>query len=331
VMSPLFGSPAYEAGILAGDQILKIDGQATQGLSLKDAVERLRGKLGEPVTLTVLHEGKKEPVDLTIVRAVIKVNTVLGDTRNADGSWNFFLQGRDRIGYLRITSFAENTADEMREALQWLVDHQMQGLILDLRNDPGGFLDKAVEICDMFIDSGVIVTTRRRHGEVCQTFEATGSGAHSGFPMAVLINKFSASASEIVAACLQDHNRAVLVGQRTFGKGTVQELIHLEAGQGVLKLTTASYWRPSGKNINRHKGAGEKDDWGVRPNPGYQVMIEGDALTKLALERVRRDVFQPTNGNRAKASEEESLTTIDPQLAKAVEYVDAEIKREHGL
>jgi carboxyl-terminal processing protease len=322
VISPLYGSPAYEAGILAGDRILKINGRTTHGLSIKAAVERLRGKLGEPVVLTVLHEGKKDPVDLTLVRAVVKVNTVLGDTRNADGSWNYFIEGRDRIGYLRITSFTENTADEMREALQWLVDHKMRGLILDVRNDPGGYLDTAVEICDMFIESGVIVTIRRRFGEVFQTFDARAEGTYSGFPMAVLVNKFSASASEIVAACLQDHHRAAIIGQRTFGKGTIQELIDLDPDRGMLKLTTASYWRPSGKNINRRKAAGENDDWGVRPDVGYQVNVDGDALTKLTQARVQRDVYRSPNSNGVKTGPKEPLIAVDSQLAKAVEYVE---------
>ena len=272
VASPLVGTPAYEAGILAGDKVRRIDGESTQGLSIQDAADRMRGKPGDPVTLTILHPGEEEPVDVEIVRAIIRVDTVLGDTRNDQGEWDYFLEGHDRVGYVRVNSFSEQTDKELRRALDWLVERDVQGLILDLRNDPGGMLGAAIRVCDLFVDSGVIVTTRRRDGRISQPpATATKRGTYSGFPMAVLVNSYSASASEIVAACLQDHGRAVVVGQRTFGKGTVQELIPLEAEQGILKLTTASYWRPSGKNIHRQSDADEDGDWGVKPNEGYEV------------------------------------------------------------
>ena len=178
--------------------------------------------MGSPVsrvTITIQHKGEEEPVELTIIRAIIQVDTVLGDTRNVDGSWNFFLEGNDKIGYLRINTFAENTAGELREALEWLVEHDMQALILDLRDDPGGLLNAAVDVCDMFIESGVIVSTRGRDGHIIRAEEATPGDTFTDFPMAVLVNHMSASASEIVAACLQDHKRAIIVGQRTWGKG----------------------------------------------------------------------------------------------------------------
>jgi len=322
VASPLVGTPAYEAGILAGDKILRIDGQSTQGLSLQDAADRMRGKPGDPVTLTILHRGDEESVDVEIVRSVIRVDTVLGDTRNADGSWNYFLEEDHRIGYIRINSFAEKTDEELARALKWLVEHDMQGLIIDLRNDPGGMLGAAIRTCDLFIDSGVIVTTRRRNGQINDTFSASKNGTYSGFPMAVLVNNFSASASEIVAACLQDHHRAVVVGQRTFGKGTVQELIYLEPDEGMLKLTTASYWRPSGKNIHRRTGAGEHDDWGVTPDPGYEVKLDEEQFAKIFSARLRRDIHRANHENDS-SSEDEPL--VDPQLEKAVQYIQKAI------
>ena len=166
VLSPVFGSPAYRAGILAGDRILRIGKPSAQGMSLQDAVGLIRGTPGEPVTLTIQHEGSKEPVEVTIVRAIVHEPTVLGDTRNPDGSWNFFLEGHDRIGYLRITSFTDDTPAELKDALEWLTARDMRGLVLDLRDDPGGYLTAAVDVCDLLVRSGVIVTTRRRGGRV---------------------------------------------------------------------------------------------------------------------------------------------------------------------
>jgi len=321
VMSPLVGTPAYEAGVRAGDKILQIDDQSTQGMSLRDAVALMRGKPGQPVALSILHDGEKQPVELTIVRAIIKVDTVLGDTRNADGSWNYFLEGYDegpcRIGYLRISTFADNTVEEMREALDWLVAHGVHGLILDLRDNPGGLLTAATDVCDIFIDSGVIVTTRGRDEQIRRTIEAREPETCGDLPLAVLVNHLSASASEIVAACLQDYGRAKIIGQRTWGKGTVQEIINLEGGQGAVKLTTSSYWRPSGKNIHRAKDAGEDDAWGVTPDEGYRVVVEGDELTRLRLWRRARD--KPPAGL---SPDEAAEPFVDPQLAKAIEYIE---------
>jgi len=320
VLSPLYGSPAYEAGIRAGDRVLAIDGHSTQGLSLQDAQQRVRGPLGTSVVLTVLHEGEDKPVDVAVVRATIQVDTVLGDRRNADGSWNFFLEGHDRIGYLQITFFTDKTADEVRRALEWLAEHDLRGLVLDLRGNPGGFLDSAVDVCDMFIDSGVIVTTRGRQGRLFREFNATAPGTFDGFPVAVLVNRGSASASEIVAGCLQDHGRAVVVGQRTYGKGTVQELIDLQSGYGMLKLTTAQYQRPSGRNINRAKKDEKDPDWGVHPDPGFEVTITPEEWDKLLQARRRRDAIRPSENPEAPTKQEDD--PVDPQLNKAVECVE---------
>jgi carboxyl-terminal processing protease len=323
VANTLPGTPAYAAGILAGDKILRIGESSTQGMSINDAVALLRGKPGDSVSITVLHQGQEKPVEMKIVRAVIQGETVWGDTRNADGSWNFFLPGHKGIGYLRITSFGDNTAEELKHALHWLVDHDMRGLILDLRDNPGGLLPAAIGICDLFISSGIIVSTRGREGGNLDTWRATGKGPFTDFPMVVLVNQLSASASEIVAACLQDHRRATIVGQRTFGKGTVQKLIELNDSHGALKLTTASYWRPSNKNIHRRRDVGENEDWGVRPDPGYEVKVEGDDLTRLRLWRLHRDLYKTPP---AKNQEKTADISIDRQLAKAVECLQKEEK-----
>lgn len=329
VASPLVGTPAYEAGILAGDKVLRIDGESTQGLSLQDAADRMRGKPGDPLTLTVLHRGDEEPVDVELVRAIIRVDTVLGDARDDQGQWDFFLRGHDRIGYVRINSFSEQTDEELQRALEWLADRDVKGLILDLRNDLGGMLGAAIGVCDLFVDSGVIVTTRGRDRQILKAYNATPSGTFSGFPVAVLVNNYTASASEIVAACLQDHGRAVVVGQRTFGKGTVQELIDLERRQGLLKLTTASYWRPSGKNIHRHADADEDDDWGVSPDPGFEVELDEAQLARLLSERFRRHINR-VNGQEVPPEESRAYVDLDPQLAKAVEYIEGTLAEGHG-
>lgn len=315
VVMPLPGSPAAEAGILAGDRIMQINGQTTKGLSLTDAVKLMHGETGTSVKLAVLHKGEADTVEIEIVRAVIQIDTVVGHDRNADGSWQFFLDGHDKIAYVRIRSFADNTAEEMQEVMQQLVDDGICGMVLDLRSDPGGYLDQAVKVCDMFINSGVIVSTRRRHDQIFRVFTAKEEGTLGDFPVAVLVNQYSASASEIVAACLQDHKRAVVVGERTFGKGTIQEIIGLESQRGMLKLTTGTYWRPSEKDINRRKGDDENDDWGVRPNEGYEVAFpekpegtgEGKEDSKEAGPKAGADF-------------------VDPQLEKAKEYLQSKLK-----
>jgi len=324
VLSPLVGSPAYKAGILAGDRILRIGESSTQGMSLKDAVGLLRGKPGDPVTITVQHEGSEKSLEIKVVRELIQLDTVLGDTRNADGSWNFLLEGHDRIGYIRLTSFTDKTVDEMRDALQKLSEKGMRGLVLDLRDDPGGYLDAAVDVCDMLIDSGVIVTTRRRGGRISRTYEASGEGEYTDFPIVVIVNQLTASAAEIVAACLQDHHRAVVFGQRSYGKGTIQEVMDLQPGCGALKLTTASYWRPSGKNIHRSKNADEKADWGVSPDEGCKVALSAEEQNAWRLWRAQRDTYSNGNGKKNGQHQEREKPFFDQPLVKAAEYVDKE-------
>ena len=337
VLSPLVGTPAFRAGIRSGDRILEIDGRSTDGMGLREAVRLMRGKVGTNVRLTILHEGEEEPLELEITRAKIEVDSVIGDRRGEDGSWEYFLEGYEGIAHVRITSFGERTPGELKEVLDQLRSEGMRALILDLRTNPGGLLPRAAQVCDLFIDSGVIVTTRRRDGSVRSRFEAGEEGTYPPFPMAVLVNQYSASASEIVAACLQDHERATIVGQRTWGKGTVQEPIELEEGYGAMKITIATYWRPSNRNIHRHKKpdsdeyVGEDEDWGVIPDQGYEVKVEGEDFVKLIRQRMRRDLYDPAgkikpepNGAGGKESEE----FVDPQLEKAIEAVEKQLAAE---
>jgi carboxyl-terminal processing protease len=287
VLSPMPGTPAYEAGVLAGDLIVKIDGKATENMRMNEAVDLIQGEPGQKVTLTVLHEGDKEPVEVAITRAIIEVACVLGDRRKTDNlrAWDLMLDNENKIGYIRLLNFGETASKELREAIEELQREGMRGLVLDLRNNPGGLLKQAREVSDLFLTEGRIVSTKgRNHKE--EVYEAKSEGTlllpAEQHPMAVLVNKYSASASEIVAAALQDHNRAIIVGERTYGKGSVQNIIEMHEGgeRSALKLTTASYWRPSGKNIHRFPDSKDSDDWGVRPNDsGYKLTPE--ALTAL--------------------------------------------------
>lgn len=326
IVSPLVGTPAYKAGIRAGDQILAVNGESTKGWRLQDAVGVLRGKPGTSVELTVLHKGDEKPEDLTVERAKIIIESVLGDTRQEDGTWNFFLNEHPRIGYVRLTTFGEQTVSELRGVVT-STDHPIDALILDLRGNPGGLLTSAIEVCDMFIDEGVIVSTRGRNGKVIDKYEATTSRTvvPADMPVVMLVNQGSASASEIVAACLQDHQRAVVVGERTWGKGTVQNLIDLEGGRSALKLTIATYWRPSGKNIHRLGDADEQQgDWGVAPDKNFEVKLTDEELEQWVKWRRAHDVVH--NGDvDEETTAQLAKPRVDPQLSKAIEYIQQQL------
>lgn len=292
VLSPLAGTPAYRAGIIAGDSILEINGQSTNDLSVDDAARRLKGEAGSKVALTISHSGQSERQKMTLTREVIHVETVLGDRHKDDDNWDFLYDHDKKIGYIRITGFSRDTADELQQALDELTKSGMKGLILDLRLNPGGLLSAAIEVSDLFISEGRIVSTKGRNSEE-RVWNAHKEGTFEGFPMVVLVNRFSASASEIVSACLQDHHRAVIMGERTWGKGSVQNVIPLEENHSALKLTTAAYRRPSGKNIHRFPGAKDEDEWGVMPDKGFLVKLPDEELVRLMEDRRRRDVLLP--------------------------------------
>jgi carboxyl-terminal processing protease len=326
VLSPLPDSPALAAGIRAGDRIERIEGQNTQGLSLRDTAERIRGKPGTSVTLTIMHPGAAQPVDISIVRRLVHGETVQGDSRRADGRWNFLRPGGGQIGYVRIIGFVgedpgeKGTAADLRAALEQLRKVELRGLVLDLRGNPGGSFKSAVDVCDMLIPKGDIVTTRGRDGRVLRAYRASGKAVFTDFPMAVLVDGSSASASEIVAACLQDHDRAIVVGQRSYGKGTVQEVV--DAGPGSMKLTVATYWRPSGQNINRPKDDAKNDvqdaAWGVSPNAGYDLPVEKAERERL-LRWQQDHELAALSGGTGPAGDE----VPDRVLLKAVEYLES--------
>ncbi|MEN6438414.1 MAG: S41 family peptidase [Syntrophobacter sp.] len=238
VVAPLEDTPADKAGVQANDQIMRIDDQPTQDLSLMDAVQKMRGPKGSKVKLTIARKGEKKPLEFEIVRDIISIQSV--KSRSLEPGF----------GYLRISSFQSGTANDLRKALDQL-EHDnpgMQGLILDLRNDPGGLLDQAVEVSDEFLDDGLIVYTGGRLESQKMRFEAHKNTKQHSYPMVVLVNSGSASASEIVAGALQDHKRAIIMGEQTFGKGSVQTVIPLNEGS-ALRLTTSLYYTPSGRSI----------------------------------------------------------------------------------
>lgn len=333
VMSPLVNTPAYRAGIKSGDVILAIEGHDTVGMTTRDAADLIQGDPGTTVRLTIQHLGEEKPVELTITRAIIPIDSVLGDVRRPDGTWDFTLTDHPQITYLRVLQFGSRTVEELTKSLK---GRPAQAVILDLRDNSGGLLDAAVETCSLFIPKGQeIVSTRSRGNRVHRIFKADGSVLlKPDVPMVVLTNHYSASASEIVAACLQDYGRAKIVGQRSWGKGTVQNVFRLEGGQAALKFTTATYWRPSGKNIHRHKGDKDDADWGVTPDPDFAVVLPDEQADQIRKQRRHKDTSngpdkpagapekKTVNGN---AEAQPQSRVVDPQLAKAVEYLEAQL------
>jgi carboxyl-terminal processing protease len=265
VVSPIDDTPAAKAGLKPGDFIIQIDGEPVLGLSLNEAVEHMRGPINSTIRLTVRREGK-DPFEVKLARAVIKIQSV-----------KYHLEGPD-IGYIRITSFNEQADSGLTAAMKALkaqAGDRLAGIVLDLRNNPGGLLDEAIKISDDFLDQGEIVSTRGRHKEDATRYNATSGDITGGLPVIVLINGGSASASEIVAGALQDHHRAVLLGTRSFGKGSVQTIIQLP-GHGAMRLTTARYYTPSGRSIQAK---------GIDPD----IAVEPAKIEKLTVAEGRHE------------------------------------------
>jgi carboxyl-terminal processing protease len=240
VVAPLDETPAAKAGVMANDIITHLDGEAVLGLTLDQAVDKMRGPINTSIKLRIVRNGSDNPIEVSITRDIIRVRSVRAS-----------LQGDD-VGYVRITQFNEQTTDNMRKAISELTAQagdKLKGFIIDLRNNPGGLLDQAITVSESFMDRGEIVSTRGRNADATQRFYARSSDMTKAKPMIVLINGGSASASEIVAGAWQDHRRATIIGTRSFGKGSVQTIIPLGPGNGALRLTTARYFTPSGRSI----------------------------------------------------------------------------------
>lgn len=307
VIAPIDDTPAQRAGVKAGDLIIRLDSKPVKGLTLHQAVNIMRGKVGTPIMLTIVRDGVDKPLEIKIVRDTIKVKSVKHRSLG------------DGYGYLRISQFQSHTGDNLVDALDKLRDENkgpLKGLVLDLRNNPGGVLNAAVEVSDAFLDKGLIVYTQGRVPDSELRFNATPKEVIEGAPLVVLVNGGSASASEIVAGALQDHKRAVIIGTRTFGKGSVQTILPLQ-NNTALKLTTARYYTPSGRSIQAE---------GIEPD----IVLEPIRVTTLEDQSAMRLKEADLTGHlesgdeaeekteKEKAKEEVSLAQSDYQLYEAL-------------
>jgi carboxyl-terminal processing protease len=308
VVSPIDDTPAAKAGIEPGDLITHIDGEQVQGMTLPDAVDKMRGPSGSSIKLTI-RRPEREPFDVTLTREVIKIKSVRS---RLDG----------KVGYVRVSSFSEQTDAGLQEEIDKLkkdAKGQLQGIVLDLRNNPGGLLSQAVAIADDFLDKGEIVSTRARKPEDSQRFNAKPGDLAEGLPLVVLINGGSASASEIVAGALQDHKRAILLGTKSFGKGSVQTIIPL-SGHGAMRLTTARYYTPSGRSIQAV---------GIEPD----IVVEQARIEAVKDSNTRREsdlrgaLDRPSSGGDSGQGSGEAAPGGDPgsdyQLVRALDLVRA--------
>lgn len=308
VISPIDDTPAFRAGVEAGDIITHLDGESVQGLTLTEAVDRMRGKVGSDIRITIVREGR-EPFDVSITRSVIKITSVRS---RAEGN----------VGYVRITSFNEQTESGLKRAVEKLRDEigdDFQGLVLDLRNNPGGLLDQAVAVSDAFLNRGEIVSTRSRKPEDTTRFNAREGDLVDGMPVVVLINGGSASASEIVAGALQDHRRAVVLGTKSFGKGSVQTIMPL-SGNGAMRLTTARYYTPSGRSI---QAKGVDPDIIVNPARLEEIASNGRQRTEADLRGAldTDETPAPDADGEAEATDEDAETPQDYQLSRALDLI----------
>jgi len=301
VVAPMEDTPGFQAGILSGDRIIRIEGKSTEKMSLQDAVKTLRGDPGTQVTLTIFRPSSSQVKDYRLTRAVINIDMV----KDINGKKEFPL-GEDKLGYVRLVQFGEKTSDDLEAALKKLTAQGMQALVLDLRWNPGGLLDQAVDVCEKFLPRGqLVVSTEGRNAGQNSARKALGHGDElHNMPMVVLVNVGSASASEIVAGCLQDLKRAIILGEKTFGKGSVQSILPLADGS-ALRLTTAKYYTPSHKVIHEE---------GITP----------DIYVPLSPEEDRDIQLRRTPGGVESLDEKQRdqvLESRDPQLDRAMDLL----------
>ena len=317
VVSPIDGTPADEAGMEAGDFITHVDGESVLGLTLNEAVERMRGPVGSEIIITVVREGEDEPFDVTIIRDFIKLTAARVRT-----------EGKSVV--IRVTTFNDNTFDNIRDGLDNELEsagglENINGVVIDLRNNPGGLLSQAIRVSDAFLEKGEIVSTRGRDPEEGDRYNATPGDLINGKPIVVLINGGSASASEIVAAALKDHRRGIVVGTNSFGKGSVQTVMPLRE-QSAMRLTTARYYSPSGRSIQnlgvtpdiiveqpRRRAEDEEEGFKFRSESDLRGSLSNDSLTEDEIQQIEED--------RAKAEKAAELRNADYQLAYAIDIL----------
>ena len=313
VISPIDDTPAYRAGIEAGDYITHLDGEMVQGMTLQDAVEKMRGKVGADIKLTIRRKGTPDPFDVTVTRAVIKITSIRSR-----------LEGK--IGYVRITSFTEQSNSGLKKAVDKFdkeLGDDLLGIVLDLRNNPGGLLDQAIAVSDSFLERGEIVSTRSRNAEDTSRFSARPGDLAKGKPVVVLINGGSASASEIVAGALQDHKRAVILGTQSFGKGSVQTIMPLPS-HGAMRLTTARYFTPSGRSI---QGEGVTPDILVEPAKIETIgrkaqRREADLKGALKNDNVKEtSEGKDTKDEKSTKDDKAEEAPVDYQLTRALDLI----------
>ncbi|MGL4423320.1 MAG: S41 family peptidase [Gemmataceae bacterium] len=339
VDSPMLNSPAYEAGIQPGDVVLAVNGTSTEGMENAAARKLITGRAGTTVSLRIRRgAGTLDPEDLTLRRAMIELRGVEGWKRTvADPAvWDFFPDPATKIGFVRLTNFHINTGKEVAGALAQLEKAGAQGIILDLRDNPGGLLAAAVEVSEMFLDKGKIVATRDQEMPERRSWTAHDDKNPwenaKARPMAVLVNPNSASASEIVAAALAENNRAMVVGERSYGKGSVQKMYTLSDNKTAIKLTFEEWLTPTGKNIHRGPKATEADEWGVKPSAGLEVKIsEGEWKQYVAFRRAV-DVVpgKPGVAPAPKAGSNVVLPTVPVYTDPMVERALAHLKKQLG-
>jgi carboxyl-terminal processing protease len=328
VFTPLKDGPAYKAGIRGGDTILKIalneDAAGRplaqplvingRNLSLEEASRKLHGQPGSKVELTVQRSGEPKPLTFVVVREQVTMESVHGCKREDDDTWDYWLDAEKRLAYVRLSLFARDALQDLRAVLDRLERDGIRGLVLDLRFNPGGLLNQAVDISDLFIDDGLIVDIRQRKQN--NPYRSDDNGGFLKFPLACLINGESRSGAEIMAACLQDHNRAALAGERTAGKGSVQNILAFKPTGYQIKLTTALFHRPDGRKLDRMAVAGrDADEWGVTPNAGYRLQLPDKEQQVLKEHLEWQGVIWP-RGFRPKES-----GYRDRQLQLAVDYL----------
>jgi carboxyl-terminal processing protease len=333
VVTPIMNSPAYEKGIQTGDLITriyrKVDSEGkeletpedvpTKGMPLNDVVKKIQGMAGTKVKLTIERPGEEKSLEFELTRRKIQVESVLGYKRAPNDEWDYFVDPENKIAYVRLTQFARNSARDLKVVMKQLKKQKLKGMVLDLRFNPGGLLDSAVEISDLFTD-GIIVRIKGRNRRP-QALEGNATERYDNFPMVCMVNGLSASGSEIVGACLQDHNRAKIAGERSYGKGTVQNIQPFEKGE--IKLTTATFWSPLDRNLNKSSTTGKEDDeWGVRPEEGLLVPLSAADRENLQEAQHNSEIIYGKNSKVKPAKSDFK----DRQLEAALKYLRSQIK-----